>query len=369
MNKQSQPLVDVPKSAPNPKEYHPLYETDLLLHQGFQEWQKGNPQQALEKFLKASQHGNPQADYWAARCYASKQNPNRSDKDAYKYYKSAADKGYEEAYLNVARCYEFGIGVKTSLSDAVRYYDQGAKANNPAALFWIGLYYLNGWVGDSGLKTAFKFLNQAAEQNYPEAQYEVARCYELGRGVEKSSENCIKCLLQAAEGGHPESQFILGIYFQKGLNGLAKDSTKAFEWLQKSASQNFGPALAELGLCYLNGRGTPVSQEKAIESWQTGASLDPSCAAYMAFHLLTKNHSKPLEMDKIYEYLLKSKEDEFGQFLQQFLDARDVWNKVQKNGVVRLTNEETQELLDKFQKYQEGHPFQNVKWISKQKKV
>ena len=64
---------------------------------------------------------------------------------------------------------------------------------------------------------------------------------------------------KAAESGDPAAQFIVGNFYQRGV-GAIKSDLKAFEWMSKSAKQEF--ALAEDQLCAMYGYGDGVEKDK-----------------------------------------------------------------------------------------------------------
>jgi TPR repeat protein len=63
--------------------------------------------------------------------------------------------------------------------------------------------------------------------------------------------------------GYAEAMCEVGWMFEKG-NGVAKDNSKAFEWMLKSAQQGYARAQNNIGLYYHRGRGTPVDIRKAM---------------------------------------------------------------------------------------------------------
>ena len=60
-----------------------------------------------------------------------------------------------------------------------------------------------------------------------------------------------------AEAGCGGAMYNLGICYEKGLKGLAKDKAKAFEWYEKSHEAGSAAGTSGLGRCYLDGAGVP----------------------------------------------------------------------------------------------------------------
>jgi TPR repeat protein len=62
-------------------------------------------------------------------------------------------------------------------------------------------------------------------------------------------------LLKKAETGDAQAQYDVGYIYANGLNGVIKNTNKAFEWYSKSAEQGNGIAQYRLGYMYSNGQG------------------------------------------------------------------------------------------------------------------
>ena len=76
-------------------------------------------------------------------------------------------------------------------------------------------------------------------------------------------------LITAAEFGSPEAQTALGLVYasDKEVNPMRNSSDKwkyAFKWFSRAAQQNNTAAQPQLGICYLEGRGTEQDLEKAV---------------------------------------------------------------------------------------------------------
>jgi hypothetical protein len=63
--------------------------------------------------------------------------------------------------------------------------------------------------------------------------------------------------LRKAEAGHGGAMCNMGIWYEHGLKGVAKDEAKAFEWYEKSHEAGYASGTGGLGWCYLLGNGVP----------------------------------------------------------------------------------------------------------------
>ena len=64
-------------------------------------------------------------------------------------------------------------------------------------------------------------------------------------------------MLRKAEAGEGWAIYNLGLWYEFGLKGLAKDAAKSFEWYEKSHEAGDASGTGSLGWCYLVGEGMP----------------------------------------------------------------------------------------------------------------
>ena len=63
--------------------------------------------------------------------------------------------------------------------------------------------------------------------------------------------------LRKAEAGHGWAMYNLGVCYEYGEMGLAKDEAKAFEWYKKSHEAGNARGTEDFSMCYLEGIGVP----------------------------------------------------------------------------------------------------------------
>jgi hypothetical protein len=88
-----------------------------------------------------------------------------------------------------------------------------------------------------------------------------------------------------AKDGDAESQYVMAILYDDGLGGLSKDSYRAFDWYQKSASQGFAKAQFNLALMFDQGEGTPPDKTEAFK-WYCRAAEKGFSAAQLNLGLI-----------------------------------------------------------------------------------
>jgi TPR repeat protein len=69
--------------------------------------------------------------------------------------------------------------------------------------------------------------------------------------------------LRKAEAGEGWAMYNLGLWYEHGLKGLAKDGAKAFEWYEKSHEAGYAGGTCCLAGCYLTGYGVPKCSARA----------------------------------------------------------------------------------------------------------
>jgi uncharacterized protein len=142
-----------------------------------------------------------------------------------------------------------------------------ADKGNPVAQFEIGRRFADGNGALKNPSEAAEWWQKAAANGYPPAEYYLGFAYRFGRGVPKDQQQALKCWRLAADGGFPIAQEFMGtIYAQPQSvltqDGLAQDYAQAFKWFQKAAAQESPRAQYYLALCYRDGKGTRVFQDK-----------------------------------------------------------------------------------------------------------
>ena len=93
---------------------------------------------------------------------------------------------------------------------------------------------------------------------------------------ERNYSAAFNAFLSDADAGDKRSQYYVGYLYLNGL-GVNQNSSKALEYLNASAEQNYGSALSLLGYLYDQGQIVPLNKKKAIELYTAGAGQnDPS---------------------------------------------------------------------------------------------
>ncbi len=139
-------------------------------------------------------------------------------------------------------------------------------------------------IADKKYDEAVPLLRDRADRDDAKAQGQLAMLYFEGKGVPENTSKAAEWLKKSAEGGYAHSQYMLAWFYYKGT-GVARDYSKAFEWAQKSNEQGDSDAAILLAQLYRMGLGVHRDYHKALELYNkadvSGNIRAPAHIAYM----------------------------------------------------------------------------------------
>ena len=100
-----------------------------------------------------------------------------------------------------------------------------------------------------------------------------ARGGEYTLGDLSSGTLSLKRWLPLAEQGQAEAQYYVARIYANGMSGVSTDYTKAAQWYQLAAKQNYSSAIQELGYMYEQGLGVPQDTKMALNLQRQAAGL------------------------------------------------------------------------------------------------
>ncbi len=193
----------------------------------------GNGQTAAE-LLAAAKKGDAQSHYDLGKIYLHRQGAalevKEPEKEAVKWFRSAADKNHAEAQLALGFCYAAGFGIpKASMVEAVKWYKKAADQGNPEAQFKLGMCYEKGLGGIRvNAAAAVELYRKAADQGLAEAQCALGD-HEAGLGSEGNYREMARWYLAAAKKGVPAAQFGAARCLLRA-QGVDKDLVEGLKW-------------------------------------------------------------------------------------------------------------------------------------------
>jgi uncharacterized protein len=139
---------------------------------------------------------------------------------------------------------------------------------------------------------AFERYLTLAEGGSTTAQLFVGWMYHAGQGVKRDLAEARRWYQKAAD-GNSMGQFYLGTLFRSEHQYQA-----AVEWLEKSASQGYPPALYRLGRMYDTGEGVPADYERAYSYFERAAKMGHLLAQREVAVKMLKGHNGSLYVFK-----------------------------------------------------------------------
>lgn len=224
-----------------------------------------NTEQALRWFSLSAQQNDPVAEYYLGLMYLEGNGIAQNSYLGEKFLQAAAEQSLVVAQLALAKLYQTGSG-QVAKNDAQAYfwYTKAAQEEDPQGLYIVGISHAMGSFGQQkNLETAASYLKKAAEKNYYPAQYALATLYLEGVSVLKDKHEAIEFLRLAATGGSVDAQIKLAKILVEF--SLPQYDKVAFYWADKAATGNNPEARYLLGSYYLDGIGTQVDYEKALQ--------------------------------------------------------------------------------------------------------
>ncbi|KAJ3335551.1 hypothetical protein HDU93_005074 [Gonapodya sp. JEL0774] len=207
--------------------------------------------EAVKWFMKAAEQGKVDAQYMLGVCYANGHGVKQDYFDAVNWYNKAAQKGHAVAQCNLGSCYYEGLGVKSDKAEGVNWWRMAANQGHAIAQHNLAECLRCGRGTDRKLQESQKWFRKAADQGLSFSQFNLAYYFYLhGLGVtECDLVEAEELFVRAADGNHIKS---LGVLYERGWGGRAKDEEKAIEHYKSDLSEE---SKTLLGTMYEEGRG------------------------------------------------------------------------------------------------------------------
>lgn len=127
---------------------------------------------------------------------------------------------------------------------------------------------------------AVRMWHEHAEKGEAEAQFTLGMLYNRGDGgLAKDMIEAVHWYRKAAEQGHVTAQYNMGILCATG-SGLARDLAAAVEWWRMAALQGHAEAQFNLGLFYAEGTGVAPNPSEAVKWWGMAANQGLAAAQF-----------------------------------------------------------------------------------------
>jgi TPR repeat protein len=210
---------------------------------------------------------------------------------------------FAQAQYLLGLAYRDGNGIPLDNYLAIKSLETAANAGHSNAQLELGIIYKYGNGTTKNHDKAKQYLLLAANQDNTNAQEELINLYYVGNARDKPDyQSSLKWLIKISKMKQPpilpqtdsDALYQIGlIYLQK--DNPARDDSKAFDALLKSANLNNPDSQYIVGRLYFNGIGTQRNFETSKE-WVLKAARQnqPEARDFFARHYLTKKQNSPI---------------------------------------------------------------------------
>ena len=162
-------------------------------------------------------------------------------------FRESAEMGYGAAYHTIGVMYYYGMGVEQSYASTVEYMEMAVAAEYPDydALNELGYFYAAGDGVEQDYGKAAEYFEQAAALDQTVAMIWLGALYAEGTGVERDDDKALAYFQRAAELGDGAGYSWLGYFAMEG-RGMEPSREKAIEYYTKAAELGVEEAAQEL---------------------------------------------------------------------------------------------------------------------------
>ena len=172
----------------------------------------------------------------------------------------------------------------------------------------LSQYYREGIVVDKNIDEFVNLLKKSAEKQFVDAFYDLGILYEFGKnGVAKDLSKAVEYYEQGAALNDADCMINLGCILETSKE-YPNDKKRAFELYTKAAEKGKGFAYNNLGTCYKRGIGTEVDKVKALECYTKAAEMGCMEAYWNNYMYYMDEVCIPRDFKKAVEWLQKGDE-------------------------------------------------------------
>lgn len=213
------------------------------------------------------------------RCYYNGLGTAKDPQKAFSHFQIGADLGYGPAKDYLGSCYYHGVGTEIDYHSAASWFKDAADNNGMGfAAYHLALMYWNGKEIAEDKEAAVQYFLQAAEQGIIDSQILVSTLYLSDEYLDRDYEKARMWMEKAAQQGNPEAQCTLARYYVSGFG--FDDYQKAFEWFMKAAQQGYPEAEHAVGGFYCYNVYVDTDYEKANSWFERGAAHGNAASQY-----------------------------------------------------------------------------------------
>jgi len=191
----------------------------------------------------------------------------------------------------------------TRYTEAIALYEKAAALDDAHSQLWLGNFYERGLGVAIDYTKAHYWFEKAANQNNTDAINNLGRLYAKGQGVPKNIVKANELYKKASDLGNAIASGNLATVYYFG-NDVSVDYKLAVHYYTLALNQGSKEyaVMNNLGVCYMDGKGTPQNLPKAEELLKKAISLGSKSAkdnlAILHTHTAQNTQAKPITQNK-----------------------------------------------------------------------
>jgi enhanced entry protein EnhC len=267
----------------------------------FNAYRLGDYTKAAEPLISKSEK-NAAADYYLGRLYLYGYGQLKNNYLAIRYFTKSADQGFLPAIQMMAK-YSLLHDKDKNIEQAIHRFTQAASLGDVNAQMFMAAAYLYGIGVKTNEDTAARYYIEAAKKGNAIAQFALAEKF-IDTRHQSNKQLGLIWLSKSAASGNPKALTRLGAIYIEGKL-VKKDEVKGLELLNKAASQNFTPAMLELGDMAL----MQNNYDKALEWYNKAANMHDLNAYLHLAHAYLQDKSIIYDPKTGFLWTLKAAQD------------------------------------------------------------
>ncbi len=312
-------------------------------------------------FDRGKTYGDAQSQYGLALMLLNGYGVTKNIPQASELFKAAADQDFAPAQVQLGSLY-LDQGNADDLSSANHYFELAARYGNIEAYYYLAEMNYFGVGRDKSCSVAVNFYKSVAEKAepllsswseanmaYEDGEYELAFLEYLGaaeQGYERAQNN-VAYILDMDQSQVP---FLQNILQRSQRPALLRNPKLALIYWTRSSRQGNIDSLVKMGDYYLNGIGTSLDLDKAVQCYSGASEYQQSA---QALYNLGWMHENGIGLDqdyhlakRYYDSALETNEEAYLPVTLSLLKlrARSAWNTMTHGHINSIRDEPGKEL-------------------------
>ncbi len=213
---------------------NPQSEATLELHKAIDYYFGGkNAGAALPILTKLAKQNNPDAYYYLGLIYTDNKLQYYDIKIGLSHLSTAINLGHSQAMHRMGVMHDNGIGVQQDALMAKDWYRKAKRATKPNQAKTTFYKQKNNKLEEVEYDELFQDLLKQAKGGNAEVQYRVAKIFDEGYLIPRDLTKALEWYEKSAQNNYEEAQFTMGYFYCRGI-GVEKNLKLANDWLLKS---------------------------------------------------------------------------------------------------------------------------------------